>query len=66
MQDVRCLVGWHDYVEAHPKESALPRVEGRLPVECSRCHKAKNMRIPGLGPSGPIGDGGAGSWGGGM
>lgn len=64
MQDVRCLVGWHDYVEQRSSETAVPRVEGSLAVECTRCHKRKNMRIPGGGPSGPMGDGGAGSWGG--
>ena len=60
------MVGWHDYVEAHPEENDLPRVEGRLPVGCTRCHKVKNIRRPGSGPSGPMGDGGAGGWGGGM
>jgi len=63
MQDVRCLVGWHDYVEGHPNDTAESRVEGRLTVECARCHRRKSIRIPGEGPRGPMGDGGAGSWG---
>ena len=53
MQDVRCLVGWHNYVQA-PKESTFPRVEGRLAVECTRCHRGKNIRIPKAGASGPL------------
>lgn len=55
MKDLRCMVGLHDYVKASSTAARPPLGRGWIPVECRRCHKERSMRIPGAGPSGPIG-----------
>lgn len=49
MKGLRCLLGVHSYGAPVGQGAAQPREDGKMPVECSRCHKGKSITMSGPG-----------------
>lgn len=45
MKDLRCAMGWHNYVPLSPDHKQSTYDIPGVPLECSRCKKSKLLHL---------------------